>query len=103
YRVEVTALRFGIQRSERERGLAGTGDAGEYDELAARNIDIDVLEVVLACAAHLDAAVGSRQGSNDGFCQHSAVGRCKRCAIFRATQDAVAHKIPPVPAPRRSE
>ena len=36
----------------RDELRARPGDPGEHDELVARQFDIDVLEVVLACAAH---------------------------------------------------
>ena len=50
-RLDVTALALGIDGVERERGFAGAGQAGEHDELVARNFEIDVLEIVLARAA----------------------------------------------------
>ena len=41
-----------------QRTLAGAGDAGHADERAQRNLDVDVLEVVVRRAAN-DAAAGS--------------------------------------------
>ena len=48
---DVAALALGIDGVEGERGFAGAGEAGEHDELVARNLEIDVLEIVLARAA----------------------------------------------------
>ena len=56
-RLEVAALRLGVERAEGERRLARARDAGEHDERVARNVDVDVLEVVLARAAHADETV----------------------------------------------
>ncbi len=51
-RFEVAPLRLGVQRAEGKRRLARTRDAREHDQRVARNIDVDVLQVVLACTAH---------------------------------------------------
>ena len=40
--------------SKARRGLAGAGQAGDDHQLVARDLDVDVLEVVLARAAHDD-------------------------------------------------
>jgi hypothetical protein len=53
-RFEIAPLGFGIQRGERQRGLARTGHAGEHHQGIAGNIDIDVLQVVLAGATDAD-------------------------------------------------
>ena len=39
-----------------ERRLAGAGDAGDADELADRELDVDLLQVVLRRAAHDERA-----------------------------------------------
>ena len=51
HRLEVAALRLGVERAERERRLARARHAGEHDQRVARDVDVDVLEVVLARAA----------------------------------------------------
>ena len=56
-RLDVAALALGVDRVERERRLAGPGQPGEHDERVARQVEDDVLEVVLAGAAD-DEAVG---------------------------------------------
>src|SRR4029077_1398867 len=44
------ALGLGVDGVEGERGFAGAGKAGEDDEAVARNVEVDVLEIVLARA-----------------------------------------------------
>ena len=46
-RLDVPALALGEDRVEREAGLAGAGQPGEDDEGVARQVERDVLEVVL--------------------------------------------------------
>ncbi len=50
--LDVAALALGVDRVEGERRLAGAGQAGHDDEAVARQVDVDVLEVVLARAAN---------------------------------------------------
>ena len=53
-RFHVPALALGVDRVEREAGLARTGQAGHDDERVAWNLDGDILEVVDARALHRD-------------------------------------------------
>ena len=53
-RFDVAALPLGINGVEREAGLAGTRKPSDDDELVARQVDIDALEIMLARTAHLD-------------------------------------------------
>ena len=53
-RLHITALALGIDRIEGERGFARAGQAGHHRQLVARNIDVDVLQIVLARAADGD-------------------------------------------------
>ncbi len=55
-RLEVAPLSLGVQRAERERRLARARDAGEHHQRVARDRDVEVLEVVLARAAHAHEA-----------------------------------------------
>ena len=48
-RLHVAALALGEDRVEGQRRLAGPRQAGEHDEGVAREVDPDVLEVVLTC------------------------------------------------------
>ena len=45
---DVTPLPLGIDGVEGQGTLAGTGDPGDHHQLVARNLDVDVLQVVLA-------------------------------------------------------
>ena len=49
-RLDVAALPLGVDRVERERRLARARQPGDDDQLVARDLDVDVLEVVLARA-----------------------------------------------------
>ena len=55
-RLHVAPLALGIDRVEGERGLARAGQAGEHHQLVARDLHVDVLEIVLARAADRDHA-----------------------------------------------
>src|SRR6185437_20816 len=58
-RLDVAALSFRIERVEDERGLAGPRDAGHHHELVQRNVEAQVLQIVLARAPHKDRVAGS--------------------------------------------
>ncbi len=73
-RLHVAALAFGIDRVEGERGFARARQAGEHDQLVARNGDVDVLEIVLARAADGDlASVAGSLGGAFGHCDPDLV------------------------------
>ena len=55
-RFDVAPLPLGIDRVEGEARLARPRQAGDDDEAVARQVDVDVLEVVLARAANADVA-----------------------------------------------
>src|SRR5262249_15606348 len=57
-RFHVAALTFGIDRVESQRGFAGARQPGDHDKLIARDLEIDVLEIVLAGASDDDAITG---------------------------------------------
>src|SRR5512143_3172533 len=48
--LDVAPLAFGINSVEGERRLAGPRQAGDDNELVARQVDVNVLEIVLARA-----------------------------------------------------
>ncbi len=48
--LDIAPLPLGIDGVEGERGFAGARQAGEHDQLVARNGDVDILEVMLARA-----------------------------------------------------
>ena len=45
---------FGVQYAEGERRLPGAGHAGDADDLAERDVDVYILEIVRTGPAHLD-------------------------------------------------
>ena len=56
-RLDVPALTFGIDRVEGERRFAGSRQARDHHELVARDVDVDVLEVVDSRSADRDPVV----------------------------------------------
>jgi hypothetical protein len=52
--LDVAALTFGVQRVERQARLARSRQAGDDDQPVPRDVEVDVLEVVGARAAHPD-------------------------------------------------
>jgi hypothetical protein len=57
-RFDIPPLPFGIDGIEGQRRLARAGQPGDDDQPVARQIDIDVLQVVNAGAPHRDPVVG---------------------------------------------
>ncbi len=53
--LDVAPLALGVDGIEGERRLAGAGDAGDDDQLAEREVEVELLEIVLADAAQADA------------------------------------------------
>ncbi len=60
--LHVAALALGVDRVERQRGLARSGQPGDADEGVPRQPDVDVLEVVLAGPVD-DQLVGGHVGA----------------------------------------
>ena len=58
-RLDVAPLALGVDRVEGKARLAGPGEAGHHDQRVARQLEVDVLEVVLARPAD-DYALGRR-------------------------------------------
>ena len=79
-RLDVAALSLGVDGVERQRALAGAGDAGDDYELVARDGDVDVLEVVLARSANHDVFEGHvvRVFSGIGLGTRTASAQCPR-------------------------
>ena len=61
-RFEVAPLPLGEEDVEGQRGLARAGDAGDDGEAVARDVDVDVLQVVLAGVVDADHS-GRRRGA----------------------------------------
>ncbi len=51
-RLHVPALALGEDRVKGQAGLPGSGQPGEHDQGISRQVDRDILEIVLACAAN---------------------------------------------------
>ncbi len=62
-RFDVAALALGVDGVEGERRFAGSAQPGDDGEGVARNLDVDVLQVVLPCAVHGDAVEHLSRGS----------------------------------------
>src|SRR5678809_1665273 len=69
-RLDVAALALGVERVEGERRLARTGYTRNHGDASARNLDVDILEVVLASAANHDFVVHNapRRQARNRFC-----------------------------------
>src|SRR5206468_5349971 len=57
-RFHVAPLTFGVDGVEGERRLARAREPGDHDELVTRDLEVDVLEIVLAGAADDDPITG---------------------------------------------
>ena len=66
HRLDVAPLPFRVDRVEGERRLARPREAGDHDESIAWEIDVDVLQVVDARAAHRNALVGGHGADGRG-------------------------------------
>jgi hypothetical protein len=76
-------LRLRGDRVEHQRALARAGDAGEHRQPALRDLDAEVLEVVLARAVHADqiVAVGNVQRRRLRVCPR---GHARRFGAHRS-------------------
>jgi ribosomal protein L21 len=61
-RLDVAALALGVDGVEGQRRLARAGQAGDHDQLVARQVEIDVLQVVGARTADADGVHGIKLG-----------------------------------------
>ena len=50
--LDITALPLGIERVKSQRRLSRTRKSGDYNQLVARYLDVDVLKIVDACALY---------------------------------------------------
>src|SRR5206468_8727429 len=60
---DVAALAFGIEGVEGERGFSRPAQAGNDHQFLSRNLNTEILEIVLACSNDLD---NLRRHSDDG-------------------------------------
>ena len=56
-RLDVAALPLGVEGIEGQRAFAGAAYPGEDDELIAGQVEVDVAEIVFACAPNDDGVV----------------------------------------------
>src|SRR5512145_466935 len=52
--LDVAALAFGVENIEGERGFARAADTGDDGQLIERNLDVEVLEIILPGAADVN-------------------------------------------------
>ncbi len=64
--LDVAALAFGVQRVEGQARLARTRQAGDHDQRVLGDVEVDVLQVVRARAAHPDHGRVVRSGGGGG-------------------------------------
>src|SRR3954463_4223482 len=92
--LDIAALPLGIDGVEGERRLSRSAQAGKDNELVARNLEVDVLQIVLARAADRNDTMVDRRGgfaADFGAAGHAdgPVGLCplhkeSRCEIEAA-------------------
>ena len=71
-RLDVAPLTLGVDRVEGEARLARTRDAGEDDQLVARQFDVDVPQVVFAGTSDDDRGlIGEARSLSGGHCPHT--------------------------------
>jgi hypothetical protein len=88
--LDVAALALGVDRVERQRRLARARQAGDHHQLAARNVDVDALEIVLARATHADEVQLFGHGHRGGTRE---AGQEERGATpISSAQGCVKHK-----------
>ena len=83
-RLDVATLAFGIQRVEGERGLARAGQAGDDGQLVARQVEVDVFEVVRAGATDANVFLES------GWLSNGVRGRRTRLRALSGSKSATA-------------
>ena len=79
--LDVAALALGVEGVEGERGFAGAGGAGDDGEFAERDLQIEVLEVVLAAAVEADGGGIFRVGWHAGILGGKRPGRQRKCSV----------------------
>ena len=83
--LDVAALPLGIDRVERQRGFARTGQSGDHGQLIAWDLHVDVLQVMLARTTHDDGAVRprvARRRLRDNRTGHSFFQMFSGCSFY---------------------
>ena len=104
--LDVAALALGIDRVEGERGLARARQAGDHHQPVARQVEVDVLQIVFAGATDGDETMRLGDGGA-GFCHWTGrIGDARDHRIWRLTpspaRPGVRLSLPAVPASGRS-
>ena len=55
----IAALAFGVQRVKGQTGFPRTRQTGDHHQLVARDVNVDIFQVVGTCTAHADLAEGA--------------------------------------------
>ncbi|MEX2153021.1 MAG: hypothetical protein WD825_06740, partial [Gemmatimonadaceae bacterium] len=76
-RLDVPALSFGVNGVKRERRLARAGRSCDDGEGAARNLEVDAFQIVLASASDANEILHSRESTK---CRASGAEKCRCCA-----------------------
>ena len=100
--LDVAPLALGVDRVEGEAGLAGAAQAGDDDEPVAREGDRDVLEVVLARAAHDELILGHGHSLADPVAFEHAFTIRRRFALTRPHGRVVRRRATEFGVPRLS-
>ncbi len=94
--LDIAALAFGIQRVEGQRRLARSRQAGDHHQLVARDVEVDVLEIVGPRPADADQ-LGRRRGARARLPGGLAVGRGGQGRVRSKTRH---HRTAVTAAPR---
>src|SRR4029434_6337795 len=90
-----------------QRALSGTGDAGYATEDAQRNINVEILKIVVLNAAQLQHSLrlAAARRHRDDFSRGKIFGGERDCAIeiWRYSDRATKHQRPAVAATTRSD
>ncbi len=78
---DILPLPFGVQRIEGQRTLAGAARTGQHHQAVARNIDVEILQIMHPCPADADALV--RLDSNFGTLPIHAVLKRVECGDLK--------------------
>ena len=85
-RLDVAALALGVDRVEGERGFARARQPGHHDQAVARQVDVDVLEIVLARPADGDELSRVLAHGAGSFLRHATSVRGGGAAPLAAPQ-----------------
>lgn len=69
-RLDIPTLALRENRIERQRRLAGAGQAREYDKFVSWDLEIDVFEVVFPCTPNHDFVLHIQKSRPGGLAAH---------------------------------